>query len=578
VPVIDATTLAGPVEGPALLVEPHSTFVLDPGWRVERVVDLAGRIALRAVRCARVDAVVTTPAEGVPDPARLEVFNGLFTHVATQMGEVLRRTAQSVNIKERLDFSCALFDGEGRLVANAPHIPVHLGSMGATVRALLDSRRGRMGAGDAWMVNSPWHGGTHLPDITVVSPVFVDGSRGRRADVLRRLARAPRRHRRQHARLDAAVQPARRRGRHPVRGLRAGVRGRAARDGAARRARRGRTGRRATRIATSPTCARSWPPTPAAPTSCGARCGTGACLRWCRRCSDVQDNAAAAVAAAIVALGDRRGRREVPMDDGPASSSKWSSTRRRGRARIDFSGTSAAGAHNFNAPRAVCLAAVLYVFRTLVRTADPAQRRLPRAARDRDPARLAARPAAGQRGRRGQRRDLAGDRRCALRRARRARGLAGHDEQPDLRRCRAAVLRDDRRRLGRGRRLRRLRRGADPHDELAPDGSRDPRATLPGAGARVRDPPRVGRRGRHRGGDGARRRIEFLAPMEGAILSNRRVTRPFGLHGGGEGEPGATRLIRIDGRIETLPACAAFRVEAGDIIEVSTPGGGGWGR
>ncbi len=169
VPVLQPHAIAAPVAGPALLVEPHSTFVLEHGWSVEPLAD-------GALLARRTDLPAAASAQGA-DPARIEIFNGLFMHVATQMGEVLRRTAQSVNIKERLDFSCAVFDAAGGLVANAPHMPVHLGSMGITVRALLQSRRGRMQRGDAWLVNSPWHGGTHLPDLTLVSPVFVtDGA------------------------------------------------------------------------------------------------------------------------------------------------------------------------------------------------------------------------------------------------------------------------------------------------------------------------------------------------------------------------------------------------------------------
>src|SRR4029077_13868682 len=113
----------------------------------------------------------STPAAA--DPARIEIFNNLFMHIAEQMGEVLKATAQSVNIRERLDYSCALFDADGGLVANAPHMPVHLGSMGASVRAVIAARGGALRPGDAWLLNSPYHGGTHLPDMTVVTPAFM---------------------------------------------------------------------------------------------------------------------------------------------------------------------------------------------------------------------------------------------------------------------------------------------------------------------------------------------------------------------------------------------------------------------
>ena len=577
VPVFDATTLATPVDGPALLAEPHSTFVLEPGWRVECIVDSAGRPALRASRRGGVDATALAPAHGAPDPARLEVFNGLFTHVATQMGEVLRRTAQSVNIKERLDFSCALFDGAGRLVANAPHIPVHLGSMGATVRALLVSRHARMRVGDAWMVNSPWHGGTHLPDITVVSPVFVDegaggapaffvASRAHHADIggatpgsmppFSRhveeegilfedfdLVSAGELH---ETALRAALAGSRWPARNPDRNL-ADLRAQLAAN-----ARGADELRRALRHWGLPTLVRAM--------------------------RDVQDNAAAAVAAAIVALGDRRGRREVSMDDGPRIVVEVELDATRGRARIDFTGTSAAGAHNFNAPRAVCLAAVLYVFRTLV------ERPIPLNEGCLGPLQIVIPPGS------------------LLDPPPGSAVVAGNVETSqvivDALYGALGVLAASQGTMNN------LTFGdADLQYYETIAGGSGAGADFDGCDAiqthmtnsRLTDPEileqrypvRVrefairrgsGGRGRHRGGDGARRRIEFLAPMEGAMLANRRVTRPFGLYGGGEGEPGATRLIRLDGRVEILPACATFRIGAGDAIEVSTPGGGGWGR
>ena len=186
VPLVAAAALEAPLAGPALLVEPHSTVVLEEGWRAQRLP--GGELLLEDGGGSAV------PAAATADPARIEIFNNLFMHVAEQMGEVLKATAQSVNISERLDYSCALFDARGGLVANAPHMPVHLGSMGASVRAVMHTCRERLRPGDAWLLNSPYHGGTHLPDMTVVTPVFVGDSGAAR--FLRRLARAPRRHRR----------------------------------------------------------------------------------------------------------------------------------------------------------------------------------------------------------------------------------------------------------------------------------------------------------------------------------------------------------------------------------------------
>ena len=157
--------LRAPLRGPALIVEPNSTVVLEEGWRAQLLA--GGELLLEDEGAAA--AVATATA----DPARVEIFNNLFMHIAEQMGEVLKATAQSVNIRERLDYSCALFDHAGALVANAPHMPVHLGSMGASVRAVMRARAGKLVSGDSWLLNSPYHGGTHLPDMTVVTPVFM---------------------------------------------------------------------------------------------------------------------------------------------------------------------------------------------------------------------------------------------------------------------------------------------------------------------------------------------------------------------------------------------------------------------
>ena len=259
VPLLPSGSLTGVVKGPALIVEPNSTLVLEPGWQVRRLA--GGELMLEAQAAvekskvaaaeitakpgatreapaeadAPVAAVASDPtamADAATLPARIEIFNNLFMHIAEQMGEVLKSTAQSVNIKERLDYSCALFDADGGLVANAPHMPVHLGSMGASVRAVIDARRGQMRAGDSWLINSPYHGGTHLPDMTVVAPVFLDAAAdtgvsgaseasvaARGAGLLRGVAGASRGYRRYHAGVNAAVQPEHRGGRRAVRAL-----------------------------------------------------------------------------------------------------------------------------------------------------------------------------------------------------------------------------------------------------------------------------------------------------------------------------------------------------------------------
>src|SRR5580765_4775740 len=165
VPLVALDALAEPLAGPALIVDPHTTIVVEDGWRAAALAP--GVLLLTDEGAAQPAARLAT------DPARLEIFNNLFMHIAEQMGEVLKATAQSVNIRERLDYSCALFDANGALVANAPHMPVHLGSMGTSVRAVLRAQAGKLAPGDSWLLNSPYHGGTHLPDMTVVTPVFM---------------------------------------------------------------------------------------------------------------------------------------------------------------------------------------------------------------------------------------------------------------------------------------------------------------------------------------------------------------------------------------------------------------------
>ena len=154
--------------GPAIIHEANTTIVVEPGWRAE--CSARDDLILRRVRLLTRAYAIGTQA----DPVLLEVFNNLFMSIAEQMGVTLANTATSVNIKERLDFSCALFDAQGNLIANAPHMPVHLGSMGESVQEILRRRSGEMRPGDMYVLNAPYAGGTHLPDVTVVMPVFLD--------------------------------------------------------------------------------------------------------------------------------------------------------------------------------------------------------------------------------------------------------------------------------------------------------------------------------------------------------------------------------------------------------------------
>jgi 5-oxoprolinase (ATP-hydrolysing) len=358
VPLLSMSALRGELAGPALIVEPHSTVVLEDGWRARRLT--GGELLLEddgPVRAALTPAV---------DPARIEIFNNLFMHIAEQMGEVLRATAQSVNIRERLDYSCALFDSHGGLVANAPHMPVHLGSMGASVRAVIAAQQAGLRPGDSWLLNSPYHGGTHLPDMTVVTPVFMGGegqpdffvaSRAHHADIggvtpgsmppfSRTIAEegvlfecfalvsgGTLRESELRAALTGGPWPARK----PEQNL-ADLRAQLAAN--------------ARGIAEIERAVR--------------RHGLDTLRAYMRH---VQDNAAQCVRNAIGRL--QPGSFRYEMDDGQVIAVRVDIDRERRRARVDFAGTSAQGAHNFNAPRAVCTAAVLYVFRTLIERPIP---------------------------------------------------------------------------------------------------------------------------------------------------------------------------------------------------------------
>ncbi len=208
--LIDGEGLAAgiSIEGPAIIAQRNATIVVEPGWRA--LVTALGNLELRRVRARAAARALGTQA----DPVMLEVFNNFFMNIAEQMGLSLQNTAHSVNIKERLDFSCAVFDASGNLIANAPHMPVHLGSMSESIRTIIEANP-RLAPGEAYVLNDPYRGGTHLPDITVVTPVFLDGrlltgagARRRRhacGQLFRGLARPPRRRRRHDAGLDAAI-------------------------------------------------------------------------------------------------------------------------------------------------------------------------------------------------------------------------------------------------------------------------------------------------------------------------------------------------------------------------------------
>jgi 5-oxoprolinase (ATP-hydrolysing) len=572
VPVLARRDLApgAQLNGPLLLGEDGATSWIAPGWAGH--VAPSGLLILSrqkfAQRGARADADVA-----VPDPMRLEVFNALFMHVAEQMGAVLRHTASSVNIKERLDFSCAIFDARANLVANAPHMPVHLGSMGASVSAVLETFRDDLRPGDAYLVNSPYAGGTHLPDMTVVSPVF-DAS-GTRVEFFT----ASRAHHADVGGISPGSMPPDSRTIDDEGALVAPTR--IMRDGVLDAARLRQL------FCENPWPARNFPQNLAdlraqlAANSRGERelrravadHGRTTLLAYM---GHVQDNAERCVRRAIRRL--RAGSFRYELDNGQAIAVRIAVDTAAGTASVDFTGTSPQQANNFNAPRAVTTAAVLYVFRTLIDEPIPLNAGCLRPLTIVVPHGSMLDPIAP------------------------AAVVAGNVETSQ---CIVDALYGA---LG----LQAAAQGTMNNFTFGNERYQYYETIAGGAGAgadfdgasgvqthmtnsRLTDPEVLetrfpvllrefsirrgsGGAGRHRGGDGLVRRVEFREAMTANVLANHRRIAPFGLEGGAPGAPGRNTVRRrgcVDS--ETVAATFGLAVEPGDEIQIETPGGGGFG-
>jgi 5-oxoprolinase (ATP-hydrolysing) len=568
----DALAAGARLEGPAIIAEATATTIVEPGWTATLLP--GGGLVLRDSGDARAGRVELERA----DPVLIEVFGGLFMHVAEQMGTVLRQAASSVNIRERLDYSCAVFDAGGRLVANAPHMPVHLGSMGASVRAVRDLHGASIRPGDAFLVNSPYAGGTHLPDLTVVNPVhlapdaapaFWVASRAHHADIggITPGSMPPFSHRIDEegalfagerivsgGRFDSArVRELLGRGPYPARNI-----ARNLADLAAQLAANARGAAELGRL---------------------ERAHGAAVLN--AYMGHVQRNAEERVRAALRALpiagqGPRRHERE--LDGGERLVVTLDVDAVRGAARLDFSGTSRQAQSNFNAPRAVCTAAALYVFRTLVDgdiplnegCLAPLELVIPRGSLlDPEPpaAVVAGNVETSQAivdllyGALGVLADSQGtmnnftfgDAECQYYET----IAGGAGAGPGFHGASGVQTHMTNSRLT----------DAEVLESRLPVLLREFRYRRDSGGA-----------GRWHGGDGLVRRVEFRRPLEVAILSNNRRHAPRGLAGGGDGAPGRTRIHRRDGGVELLKAADSAHVERGDSIEIETPGGGGFGR
>ena len=553
------------VRGPALIVDPVSTTVVEPGWTA-RLYDEGSLVLARHAPRAR----ATTGAE--LDPVRLEIFAGLFMGIAEEMGAALQRSASSVNIRERLDFSCAQFDAAGNLVANAPHIPVHLGSMGESIRTVIESRRGTMKPGDVYALNAPYRGGTHLPDITAIMPVFAGGldpaffvaARGHHADVggISPGSMPPdsRTIREEGVILDdvAVVDGGKFReaelralfasGAFPARNIDQNIADLRAQVAACARGARGLE-------------------------ALVAQHGAGTVAAYMEH---VQAHAADAVRTLIADLPE--GASAYELDDGSVVRVAVRVDRARGRAVVDFTGTSRQHPGNFNAPRSVVRAAVLYVMRLMVGRSIPLNDGFLRPVEVviPDGSMLSPRyPAAVVAGNVEVSQVVTDALLSALGAMAGSQGTMNNLTFGDAERQYYETIAG----------------GAG----ASHDGEGASAVQTHMTNSRLTDPEVLEARfpvlleefairrgsggdGARRGGDGAVRRIRFRAPMRAAILSNRRRVPPFGLDGGGPGAPGINRVERADGSVEPLGGTAAVEMAPGDAVVIETPGGGGWGK
>ena len=562
--VVDADAFHS-IQGPALIIRGDTQIAVAPGWRAEREAD--GLI--RLIRQDEARAAETNLAS--PDPVTLELFNRRFMGVAEAMGAALERTAHSVNIKERLDFSCALFDADGGLVANAPHMPVHLGSMGASVRAV-KARHPRLSPGDAFALNNPYDGGTHLPDITVVTPVFMAGSeaaafylaaRGHHADIggIQPGSMPPfsRGIEEEGVLLDAL--PIMRDGIWLEADIRAAL---ACGPYPARAPGRNLADLKAQLAACQ-----------AGAAAVSDMIATHGARTVARYMAFVQDNAEACVRRAIGRLKD--GSARLPMDGGAEIHVRITVDAKAGEAALDFTGTSVVQPNNFNAPTAIVHAAALYVFRTLVDDDIPLNAGCLKPLKIIVPegSMLAPRwPAAVVAGNVETSQHIVDALYEALGVMANAQGTMNNFTFGDEERQYYETL------CGGAGATAREKGASAVHTHMTNSRLTDPEILERRFAVRLeRFAVRRGSggAGNHAGGDGVERVLRFLKPMQAALLSTRRSTAPQGLAGGGTAKPGHQRLISASGAAKDLPGCFSILAAEGDVIEILTPGGGGYG-
>ncbi|MEJ8474665.1 hydantoinase B/oxoprolinase family protein [Roseibium algae] len=555
------------VAGPALIIEPHATIVVEPGWDAQ--INAKDHVILnRVVPLERADAIGTKA-----DPVMLEVFNNLFMSIAEQMGVTLQNTAYSVNIKERLDFSCAVFNADGALVANAPHMPVHLGSMDRSVETVIKLNKGKIKPGDVFALNAPYNGGTHLPDITVVSPVFDDegqeilfwsASRGHHADVG---GSAPGSMTPLATTVDeegvlfdnfkivdegrfceAELVDLLTDHKYPARNPHQNVADLSAQIAANEK------GTQELRKMVS-------------------HFGLDVVQAYM---GHVQDNAEESVRRVISALTDSE--TEYPTDQGSIIKVKITVDKNKREATVDFTGTSGVKPNNFNAPEPVTRAAVLYCFRVMV------EGDIPMNAGCLKPINII----------------LPDD--CMLRPSYPAAVVAGNVETSQhVTNALFAALGAMSNSQGT---MNNLTFGNDTYQYYETICSGSPAG--PGfngtdgvhvhmTNSRLTDPEILefrfpvlledfhirkssGGKGKWHAGDGTKRTLRFLERMDCAILASHRTLKAKGMLGGEDGELGRTEVRRLDGKVEVLKGCDQTILEAGEAVTVITPTAGGWGK
>ncbi|MGK7878204.1 MAG: hydantoinase B/oxoprolinase family protein [Xenococcaceae cyanobacterium] len=583
------------ISSPALIIEATSTNVIEPGWQAEitnrnHLILNHSPTEINTNKSDNSIRVHPRPSVDKPDPVMLEIFNNLFRYIAEQMGTTLQNTSYSVNIKERLDFSCAIFDRQGQLVANAPHIPVHLGSMSESVRSLIDAYGDTLKPGDVYVLNNPYNGGTHLPDVTVITPVFAESpslsttrivkadaqikfspapplfyvaSRGHHADIggitpgsmppdsttveeegvfIDNFKLVEQGHFREKELLELLTA-----GKYPVRNSVQNIA-----DLQAQIAANEKGVKELQRMV--------------------EHYGLETVQAYM---GHVQNNAEESVRRVIDALRD--GSFTCELDRGGTIQVAISINRDTRSAKIDFTGTSSQLDNNFNAPAAVCKAAVLYVFRTLVDDDIPLNAGC-------------LKPL-----------EIIIPKGCMLNPQYPAAVVAGNVEtSQNITDCLYGALGAIAASQGTMNNFTFGNERYQYYETIC--GGSGAGADFDGTDAvhthmtnsRLTDPevlewrfpvilegfsirPNSGGKGHHCGGNGVIRRVRFLEPMTAAILSSRRVISPFGLHGGETGAVGHNYVERSDGTLEKLGSTAVVQMQSGDVFVIETPGGGGYG-